>query len=406
MSRKCFPALKTLGRRFTAALTDFTSSASLTALMCHLAHKGHMILMVLLIGALPAAAIHFPDTADLKKEYRVSARKDGLPVDFFRKAGGDSNSLHLDWARSDKVGSDKVGSDRVGFNITAARIEQEDEFDPTSFSVLTTDYGNGAAWHEAMTNPDPQTLKVFPGLQQQWHLKGFAGDRGWLGSGVIKGRYFLVFRATPPTAAAVVPGPLRLNSGLFAVLDTSSRWLHVTCPAESGAKSAAKSGVKDSAKSGRRGKSGLPNSDAPVCFTPADDSRLRIRIDRKRPLSLQAWLEEGESGALNDIKNALQAVPDAAQAEYAQDLSQMLLGEAQGFLVKFSQRLPEAFNWPSWQIQDFKDGQVKAAEFLPIVRRQANPGDSLPAFRFEDPGVRLRVNLYYRGTFHLAAETP
>jgi hypothetical protein len=380
MARKTVPAMNIHGRPFAAAphslasppsLKSFASRTSLTALTG------------LLLAALPAAAIHFPDTADLKKEYQVAARKDGRPTAFFRKAGGDSNSLHLDWA----------GTGKAGFAITTARIEQEDEFDPEIFSTLTAEYGNGAAWHEAMTNPDPQTLKLYPGLQQQWHLKGFAGDRGWLGSGVFKGRYFLVFRTAPPTAAAEAPGPLRLNPGLFAVLDTSSRWLHVPCPAESGGKD-------------KSAKPGSKTPGAPACFTHSDDSRLRVRIDRKNPLSLQAWLEEGRSGALTDIKMALQAVPDAGQTEYAQDLSQMLLGEAQGFLVKFSQKLPEAFNWPSWQIQDFKGGQVKAAEFLPIVRRQADPGDSLPAFRFEDPGLRLRVNLYYRGTFHLAAETP
>ena len=131
---------------------------------------------------------------------------------------------------------------------------------------------------------------------------------------------------------------------------------------------------------------------------------MRVRIDRKKPLALQAWLEEGESAALKDIEKALQTIPDAAQADYAKDLSQMLAGEAQAFLVKFSQRLPEAFTWPSWQIQDLHAGKVQPAEFLPLIRRQANAGDSLPAFRFEDTGLRLSVNLYYRGVVHLIAE--
>jgi hypothetical protein len=342
----------------------------------------------LLLSASPASAIHFPDTADLKKEYQVAARKDGRPVDFFRKASGDSFSLHLDWSGSGKAAA-----------VSASRIEQEDEFEPEIFSVLTSDYGNGAAWHESMTAPDAATLKLFPGLQQQWLLKGFAGERGWLGSGVIKGRYFLVFRADPPTATATVAGPLRLNGGLLAFLDSSSQWMHVPCkdaPPES------KSGEgKSKGKSKDKSKD---KSAGPICFSPPDDSKLLVRIDKRKPLALQAWLEEGESGALDEIKQSLKKLPDAAQAEYAQDLSQMLLGEAQAFLVKFSQRLPEAFNWPSWQIQDFKGGGLKASEFLPLVRRQTDPGDSLPAFRFEDPGLRLSVNLYYRGMVHLAAE--
>jgi hypothetical protein len=326
----------------------------------------------MLLSALSVSAIHFPDTADLKKDYKLAARKDGQPVDFYRKVGGDSNSIHLDWA---------------GKSIIAARLEQEDEFEPEMFSVLTSEYGNGGAWHESMTAPDAQTLKLHPGLQQQWHLKGFAGEKGWLGSGVDKARYFLVFRAAPPTAAAVAAGPLRLNGGVFTVLDTSSQWLHVPC--------------KDAPK--KAGKPGAA-AKAPFCFSPAEDSRLLVRIDRKKPLALQAWLEEGESGALNDIKKALQTIPDAAQADYAKDLSQMLVGEAQAFLVKFSQRLPEAFTWPSWQIQDLQAGKVQPAEFLPLIRRQANAGDSLPAFRYEDSGLRLSVNLYYRGMVHLMAE--
>lgn len=162
-------------------------------------------------------------------------------------------------------------------------------------------------------------------------------------------------------------------------------------------------------KSGKSGKANKPakagkDSKAPFCFSPTEDSRLIVHIDRKKPLALQAWMEEGESGALNDIKKALQTIPDAAQADYAKDLSHMLLGEAQAFLVKFSQRLPETFTWPSWQLQDLQSGKVQPSEFLPLIRRQADAGDSLPAFRYEDPGLRLSVNLYYRGMVHLIAE--
>ncbi|HKP94644.1 MAG TPA: hypothetical protein VJ385_02700 [Fibrobacteria bacterium] len=334
--------------------------------------------LLLLLPCLPCHAVHFPDTADLKKTYRVAARKDGRPTEFFRKAGGDSASLSLDW---------------TGRSVTAARLEQSGEFDPDSFSVATTEYGNGAAWHESMSAKDPQALKLYPGLQQEWILKGYGGEKGWLGSGVHKGRYFLVFRETPPMAVPAAAGPLRLNRGVFAYLDSSSQWLHVACKDE---------GDAAAPEAGRGKGKGRPAA-APICFSPTDDSRFIVRIDRKKPLILQAWMDEGESGALGDIKTALKAVPDAAQADYAQDLSQMLAGEARMFLVKLAQRLPETFTWPSWQIQDFKGGKIPPADFLPVVRRQANPGDSLPAFRFEDPGIRLSVNLYYRGRFHLSA---
>jgi hypothetical protein len=345
------------------------------------------ICKILFLITLPAHALHFPDTSDLKREYRVSARKDGHPTDFSRRANGDSASLKLEWAAGNPV---------------SVRLEQSGEFDPDSFSVLTSGYGNGAAWHESMSARDPKTLQLYPGLQQEWILKGYGGEKGWLGSGLVKGRYFLVFRENPPTAMATVTGPLRLNRGLPAFLDTSSQWLRIPC--KTGGRGSEREGTSGG-KSGRPKATGIGKTpEVPVCFSPGEDSRFLIRIERKAPLDLEAWFEDGESPALHDIRTALKSVPDAAQAEYAGDLSQMLLGEAQMFLVKLAQRLPSAFNWPSWQIQDFKAGRVPAGVFLPIVRRQAVPGDSLPAFRYQDQGLKLSVDLHFSGRFHLLAE--
>jgi hypothetical protein len=189
---------------------------------------------------------------------------------------------------------------------------------------------------------------------------------------------------------------LGLGKGIFAYLDSSSQWLHVDCKDRPGSKpdiaipDAAKTKAQAAAK--------------PVCFSPGDDPRWLVRIDSRSPLVFNAWLEEGSSPALTEIKKAVGKIPDASQHEYAKDLAQMLLGEAQLFLVKFAQRLPAAFTWPSWQIQDYRGGAVPYAEFLPLVRRQKDPGDFLPAFRSEDSGLRLAVNLYYRGTVHLTAE--
>lgn len=363
----------TLGR--TAAILSISLSFSIP-----------LSISLSLIAPTPTYAVNFPDTADLKKEYRVGARHEGRPTDLYRWVDGDSLSLHLDW---------------TGRNITAARLEQGGEFEPEAFSDLTAAYGNGAAWHETESGKDPKALKLYPGLQQEWFLKGYGGEKGWLGSGIDRGRFFLVFRETPPTRIAESAGPLRLNPAVFAFLDTSSQWLHVPCTSGDGMVGPATAG-KTGARP-RKARPRKPSPGNPVCFSPTENSHFRVRVDRTKPLALQASLDEGESGALSDIKAALKSVPDAAQADYSRDLSQMLLGEAQMFLVKFSQRLPEAFTWPSWQLQDFKDGKVAPAEFLPIVRRQANPGDSLPAFRFQDAGISVEVNLYYRGTFHLTA---
>jgi hypothetical protein len=336
-----------------------------------------------LLLARPSQAVHFPDTADLKNSWKLAERKDGKPIGFYRLAHGDSFALRLEWKPD---------------GLAGARYDQPDEIPSDSFTALTQEYGNGAAWHETAGSLDSQVVKRYPGLQQEWVLKGYGGERGWLGSGLDRGRYFLVFRAEPPIARVPVTGPLRFSPGLYAFLDTSSEWLHVQCKELPGTSSASPSSAK------RPNPAAAKSAGKPVCFSPGDDTHWLVRVDGRKPLRLQAWLEEPGSPALAEIRKAIGKVPDASQVEYAKDLSQMLLGEGQIFLVKLAQRLPSAFTWPSWQIQDYKGGQVPYAEFLPLVRRQAEPGEFLPAFRVQDPAFRLGVDLYYRGTIHLSAE--
>ena len=331
--------------------------------------------------ARPAVALHFPDTADLKKIWKVSERKDGRPIGLYRKAHGDSLAMRLDWGPQ---------------GLIAVRLDQPDEIPSDSFAALAQEYGNGAAWHETGGALDPRLVKLYPGLQQEWLLKGFGGERGWLGSGMDRDRCFLIFRADPPTARVPVAGPLRFAPGLYAFLDSSSQWLHVPCKDMPGSNA----GIPIPPGAATRAKQAAK----PVCFSPVDDSHWLIRVDSRKPLVMQAWLEEQGSPALAEIRRAIGKIPDASQAEYARDLSQMLLGEGQMFLVKLAQRLPAAFTWPSWQLQDFKSGKVPDSEFLPLVRRQTAPGEFLPAFRSQDAALRLAVDLYYRGTVHLSAE--
>jgi hypothetical protein len=340
----------------------------------------------------PAQALHFPDTTSLVKTWKIAERKDGKPVGFYRKAQGDSLAMRLEWGPH---------------GLVSIRLDQPDEIPSDSFAALTQEYGNGAAWHETAGGLDSQVVKLYPGVQQEWVLKGFGGEQGWLGSGVERGRFFLVFRGEPPIARVPVLGPLRFSPALYAYLDTSSEWIHVPCKDMPGAETGVPAKAKAPAK-GAPDKGNGPGAKPPaksVCFSPDDDSHWLIRIDSRKPLAVQAWLEEQGSPALAEIKRAIGKIPDASQVEYAKDLSQMLLGEGQMFLVKLAQRLPIAFNWPSWQIQDFKSGQVSYTEFLPWVRRQAEPGEFLPAFRSRDPALRLSVDLYYRGTVHLSAES-
>jgi hypothetical protein len=342
-----------------------------------------------LMAASPARALSFPDTAALLKTWKLAERKDGKPAGLFRKAHGDSLAMRLEWGPK---------------GLVSVRLDQPDEIPSDSFAALTQEYGNGAAWHETVGGLDSQIVKLYPGLQQEWILKGFGGEQGWLGSGVERGRYFLVFRAEPPIVRVPVLGPLRFSPALYAYLDSSSEWIHVPCKDMPGSDAGLTAKAKSPPAKTKAKGPGAQAAAKALCFSPDDDSHWLIRIDSRKPLALQAWLEEQGSPALAEIKRAIGKIPDASQVEYAKDLSQMLLGEGQMFLVKLAQRLPVAFTWPSWQIQDFKGGQVPYTEFLPWVRRQAEPGEFLPAFRSRDPALRLSVDLYYRGTVHLSAE--
>ena len=343
--------------------------------------------ILLLSFAFTAEALTFPDTASLKKEYKVRARKDGRPILLSRVKEGDSMSLALEWQ---------------GANQVSARLEQSDEFESDAFERLTEEYGGGAAWHESSGGSEPKGSKpAYPGLMQQWYLRGYGKETGWLGSGIDRGRYFLVFRSTPPSQLVKVDAPLAMLPTMPAYLDSSSEWLKAPCqegdwkmkPDPAGSKPAM-ARTKPPKKVAMR----------PICYRSGDDSRLWVRITELSPLALQVRLEEGESPALREIRKVVQTVPDAAQADYAKDLSQMLLSEGQMFLAKLAQRLPGLFNWPSWQFQGSKEGQVATGRFLEIIRSDQAPEDFLPSMRVDGKRIRLAINLYYKGTFQLDAE--
>jgi hypothetical protein len=339
-------------------------------------------------AAIKAAALSFPDTAELKKTHRVVARKDGRPILLCRILDGDSMSLALEWD---------------GGRPVAARLEREDGYSDADFTRLTEEYGEGAAWHEHADGGKPP----YEGLQQQWILKGYGKGTGWLGAGLHRGRHFLVFRDEPPSGLARVEEPLALGAGVAAYLDSSSLWLKVACKESEWGPAPLLPAPKPPARSGMRpSPAAAPGSGGkPVCYRSNEDTRMWVRVRRAVPPALEIRLEEGESPALKEIRRVVQTVPDAAQADYARDLSQILLAESQIVLAKLAQRLPVLFNQPSWQLQGSKEGQVPSERFLALVRSREAPDEFLPALHFDGRNLAMAMNLYYRGTFHLNAES-
>lgn len=333
-----------------------------------------ILTLTLLLLSSNSLALAYPDTAELKKTHRVVSRdKDGRPVLLSRILDGDSMSVVLDWR---------------GGKVAGVRLEQEDPWESLEFTRLTESYGDGAAWHE---HPGSAGGKPpLPGLEQQWFLKGYGGATGWLGSGTHKGRFFLAFADDAPSGLSRVEAPLALRPQVRAFLDTSSRWLKVPC--------------RDGEWPAVPGQAPRKPAGKPVCYRSNEDTRLAVRFLRKSPLLLEVRFDEGESDALKEIRRVVQTVPDASQAEYARDLSALLLAESQIFLAKLGRALPDLFNWPSWQLQGLKQGQVPADRFLSIVRSELEPGDTLPALLLEAENLRLAINLYYKGTFQLEAE--
>jgi hypothetical protein len=343
------------------------------------------LILLFLMSAGPSHPLAFPDTAELKRTHRVVKRQDGLPVLFSRILDGDSMSLLLEWK---------------GGRPVSARLEREEGFGDEEFAGLAEAYGAGAAWHEFDDGRKP-----YEGLVQQWHLQGYGGEGGWLGAGLHRGRHFLIFRSAPPAALSRVEAPLSLQPSLAAFLDTSALWLKADCAGQRWPESSPAEGPGGRPASPGKARKPPPRGQGkPVCYLSNEDSRLRVRVRRKTPPAVDVLLDEGESPALKEVRRIVQVIPDAGQAEYAQDLSQMLLAESQIFLAKLAQKLPPLFTWPSWQLQGSKEGRLPPERYLALVRSEKDPGEFLPALFLDGKGVRLAVNLYYQGSFHLDAE--
>ncbi len=309
-------------------------------------------------------SIHFPDTLELQKTFQVLQRQEGLPSRLVQKKS-DSLYLYLQW---------KEGG------IIAARYEQKEEFSPSLFNTLTEEYGQGATWHEMVSvlNVNSPVLKFYPGLQQQWNLKGYRNEKGWLGSG-LKGRvFYLAFRENSPNPIPVISEELKLNPTLFTYLDSASNWKHKPCKEISTA----------------------------YCFQSLEEKQLQIQLNSKLANTIDIWME---GVPMLELINNIEQVTAKEKPALAQDLSTLLHTEAEFFLVKISQACPALFNWSSYQFQDWKGGQISTKEwenFLRNIDVNKQKVHDLRILNFTQPTISMELNFNPNGLYHLNLKTP
>ena len=155
--------------------------------------------------------LHIPDTTKLLERYTVTKRDDsGKPVSLFRSLGDDSLELDLIWEDGKIRG--------LNYNL-AKNIPQG------LFQELVSFHGAGGGWHESNEIIPKSLTKAYPGLKQQWFLKGYGDSMSWLGTGLYNNRFFLLFLAEPPVPAPASDAPLAIDSDFKDSLSTANRWL-------------------------------------------------------------------------------------------------------------------------------------------------------------------------------------
>jgi len=313
-----------------------------------------------------------PDTLELLAEFQAKKRQGGYPVELIRKQGKapDSQSLSLTWEKS---------------RLVQCRYEQKEPFDQYRFEALADRYGGGGTWHAL---PDPADggveRKTFPGLMQQWWLEGYGNVHAWSGTGVHRGRFFLVFRQDAPVPPDQPKEAMALRKDGDICQDTVPGWLQAKCPVDWG---------------------GLAAHSR--CYSAADNPRRWVAIapqDQKNPrLAWAAWWQDGDP--LQDVANAMKNLPPGAEPEYARELSQVFHGEALVFLAQLAQNNPCLFTHPSWSISRLKEGHVPPDAYQPFLGKRGKIPAWFPAMRLATPQCSLAVDIALGGSYRLQAQT-
>jgi hypothetical protein len=316
-----------------------------------------MVLIVLLaLSTTNSLAFRFPDTLDLKEGRIVSERSRGLPVLFL--PDGDKNALTImvQWGKK---------------GIQQIEYQRNKMFSDALFSDIAGTFARGATWHEIPNvGSEKRALREqFPGIEQQWLLKGYGDVSGWMGSGVREDKYFLVFRAQAPRSMRPVSEPLDFKTDIREYFLSSSGWV--------------------SSKCSNPGTGGM-------CYNSLNDPLFQAETDSGGNGSLHIWYREDKP--IEDIRDAIASLPPSARREYAGELSALARFESQSVLIRLAQKAPDLFNWPSWQIQDMVQGRLSARDFEKEFFKRGGDWPSIPILRFK--GQKLDIDIYLHFTGH------
>ncbi len=261
-----------------------------------------------------------------------------------------------------------------GDTLYQVRYQQTHPFSNKGFSKLAHRHGDGASWHEIpLTQPDKNRLiKRYPGLEQQWVLRGFENRQCWMGSGIVSDTFFLVFSESSPTNPAKPKGPLKIQPEFYNSLNTSEQWLPVNC--------------NFSATSGK-------------CYQSVESQKFRVYIPKKKSDATEIWILEKHD--LSGIASTLNQSTPEQHHELSKELASMAQIESHSALTKLFHEVPYLFTWNSWQLEDAVDGAIKAPEYLKRFKQSKNSWQSLPVYKYIGEKLNIHIFLFFNGHYKI-----
>ncbi|MBF0429757.1 MAG: hypothetical protein HQK83_00650 [Fibrobacteria bacterium] len=299
-------------------------------------------------------SLNFPDTAAVAKQYTLSSRENGLPVEYKNKHG---MTLTLSW------------SDAQIAHIT---YSSKKPFHDTFFSEIAHSIGEGGMWHEQPLTPKDSLRKKYPGLEQHWLLKGYGGKTGWIGTGLNQHQFFLTIHAQSPISVAENNNPLSLQSGFLSGIQNSVYWIASSC---------------------------RPSTSKGECYTLAANTGIHCVLPHDQHQPKEIWLEE--KNPIKEIWYAIKTLESLDYEEYANELAAFSHTESQSVMHKLLRDIPDMFNWSTIDFQKNSPGLLSASNYLTLFKKYDNDWPFIPVFHYEDKLHHIDIYLHFNGYYQM-----